>query len=341
MRRISEQGRICCPDSHLSREHRIGLIIEEFDRFLSTESFLELVGNYGGQIPGNVPTVEKIHYLKDSFVDIWDYRKRQREALTSEGEAARWLLENSEREIKNSDLIIKAAYDLGLIGVTESLLDSPDYFLPLGGAKMSNLYRCLISAAEINRIGKPAKVVALSALRLISDSERECVDSYAPGALTEYDAITAGMQRAFPLISLTHEEKYDDERNVNLSYRIGRFTEQEDHGGEYFTVAAPSSDPSRRANSNDCFRFFFDRFKVMEHSKLVNCSSQIYCPYQQVRALFYAIEYNVVFDTIGYRIPESEQNVTNNSGLSKPVQYLQEMKSTIDAMYDFVTAYAV
>lgn len=83
--------------------------------------------------------------------------------------------------------------------------------------------------------------------------------------------------------------------------------------------------------------YFFEKFAIPPHAKIINCTSQIYCTYQQVRALSFAIKYDVEFDTIGF--PFSQNNASSSATsrqLSEPVNYLQEIKGTIDAMNDFV-----
>ena len=179
-------------------------------------------------------------------------------------------------------------------------------------------------------------VVALSGMRPISESERiGYVDTYAPDAITEFDAISAGMHIAFHL-----NEGYADEiinsPNPNFCATIRHFNEKFS-GTELYAVAAPSTVATRRANSADCFMYFFEKFAIPPHAKIINCTSQIYCTYQQVRALSFAIKYDVEFDTIGF--PFSQNNASSSATsrqLSEPVNYLQEIKGTIDAMNDFV-----
>ena len=335
-----KNSRIICPDARLPREERIACVVKEFDKWISDPYFVELVQRFGGTMDASAPATDKIKWLKEDFVDIWDYRKRQKSALTKEGEAARWLLKNNEQVEAQKEFIYRTAERLGLIGTDTSVFACPDYYLPLGGARMSNLRRCEIAKNETERIRKPVSVVALAGMRPISESERNgYIDTYAPDAVTEYDAIIEGMKHAFAPLKQVKEQHVENE-NPNLSYDIREFENADRQELKFYTVAAPSTVPERRANSADCFKFFFETFDIPQYAKLVNCTSQIYCTYQQVRALFFAIDYGVEFDTIGF--PFILNNVTideNSHQLSEPVNYLQEMKATIDAMYDFVNQY--
>lgn len=336
-----EKIRIICPDSHLNKKERIEYIIEEFEKWIFDPLFVELINQFGGNMDLTLSTIEKIKWLKKDFVDVWDYRKHQKNAITKEGESARWLLKNNQQVSNNKELIYSVAERLGLIGNDTSLFDNPDYYLPLGGARMSNLRRCQIAKNEMKRINSSAKVVALAGMRPINESERKgYIDTYAPNALTEYDAIVEGMKNTFSPLILVEEEHIKSD-NPNLSYDIKHFENLTEKLSEFYTVAAPSTAPDRRANSADCFKFFFEKFAVPKYSRLVNCTSQIYCSYQQVRALFFAIDYEVEFDTIGFPYILNSVNADEYSNqLSEPVNYLQEMKGTIDAMYDFIECYA-
>lgn len=334
--------RIICPDSKLSRSERIAKIIDCFDQWLSVKELADLIHLFGAESYSvkEKEVLQRIVWLKEEFMDVWDYRKKQKEALTKEKEAARWLLENDELVNQNQELIYNVSRRLGLIGIGESVYQDANYILPLGGARMSNLRRCELAKREVGRRKNQLKIVALSGMRPIAETEREgYIDTYAADAKTEYDAICSGMKLAFEEINGWQEENYEDP-NPNLSYAITHFTTQEKTNYELYALAAPSTMPERRANSSDCFKFFFTKFSVPKYSKIINCTSQIYCTYQQVRSLFYAIDYEVEFDTIGF--PFYLNNAVPGAGgqqLAKPVNYLQEIKATIDAMYDFVKRY--
>ncbi|MCR4755825.1 MAG: hypothetical protein K5868_09930 [Lachnospiraceae bacterium] len=256
----------------------------------------------------------------------------QREATTSEGEAARWLLKNTEFVEAHRNEIMRAAEQLGLVSESDSVFDEVDYILPLGGARMSNLYRPQLARRMVDKIKVKKGVVALSTYRPIAESERAgYVDTYAPGAATEFDTMSMGMTKAFDIGNEFHDEKNQNE-NINLASNIRKYKENYKDCSLY-TIAAPSSDGNRRANSADCFEYFFKHFNVEKGSRILNCTSQIYVPYQQVRALKYAIKYDVEIDTVGYA-DKSVDKVT-----FEPVNYLQEIKGTIDAMCDFINEF--
>lgn len=246
----------------------------------------------------------------------------------------------SERIIdENDDLIIACARTLGLIGNRETALKHIDYILPLGGARMSNLRRPQLAKKIIDEKNLSSiKVVALSGMRPLAESEMSgYIDTYAPVAKFEFDAISRGIELAFELKDDYNEDKYEA-KNPNASYVIRQYSQNYKEDCILYSIAAPSTQPEiRRANSADCFDFFFNRFQIKAGTTLLNCTSQIYTTYQQVRALFWTVHHNVIFDTVGFPFALNNPGTElNKNQLSKPVNYLQEIKGTIDAMWDFV-----
>ena len=201
---------------------------------------------------------------------------------------------------------------------------------------MANLRRCELARRTLEGLANPPAVAALSGLRPLSDTERAgYIDTYAPAAATEFDAITRGLALAVAV-----PEDWQDTPSPGPpphgSGLVRRFTHSGAAGG-LWALAAPSADPNRRADSADCFRFFFRQFPVPEHAVLVNCTSQLYCTYQQVRSLAFAVEYGVFMDTVGFPYTLNEARPAPDAPrYNQAVNYLQEIKATVDAMNDFV-----
>jgi len=333
--------RIKCPDTDISKEERINIIVEkEFRPWLLEPMLKRIIQIFDPSLDFNdtEKTCEILYKIKKFVEEHWDYRKKQREATTQEGEAARWLLQSEQIIEENSKEIIECAQKLGLIGVEETVLKKVDYILPLGGARMSNLRRTELARQIIdkNRLTN-TKVVALSGMRPLNESEMAgYIDTYAPNAKFEFEAISTGLELAFKCGKLYEEEK-NEPVNPNACYVL-RHYKNSYIGNDIYSIAAPSSEPEkRRANSADCFEFFFQKFNIPKGTHLLNSTSQIYCSYQQIRALAFAIKYDVVFDTVGFPFALNNPDGTvDPMQLSKPVNYLQELKSSVDAMYDFV-----
>lgn len=259
---------------------------------------------------------EYIKYL-NTVVEKWDFRRKQ----ANGGE--RWNIYDEEMTHQNADTIISCAEKLGMVNVVRTELD-PDYIVPLGGARLTNLNRPQMVKYLMEQYNwKDKKIVALAANRLIDDTEREIIDTYAPGALTEYDAINAGLKITFG-VSEFKDVVYDNE-NVNLQSRI-RIYRDSYKGSVIYSVAAPSSNSNRRANSLDTFRFFAEKFSIDCGSKILLITSSIYVPYQLLKFIPLALKYDVEVAAIGTDVI---------GGISqKASNYLQEIKSAVNAIYD-------
>ena len=160
------------------------------------------------------------------------------------------------------------------------------------------------------------------------DTEREVTDMYAPAALTEFDLINAGAERAFDLEREYEEKKYCNP-NVNKSWAIRTYINSQ-YEFKIQSVSGPSSNPKiRRANSADTFAFFAERQQIKSKSRVLLVTSQIYVPYQQMEAIrTWAIPNDIYVETVGFPI---EWNI-QQKGMMKEVNYLQEIRSTIQAV---------
>jgi len=274
----------------------------------------------------------------EQFSDRWDFRRiaRERGAATDDNlslgsGAARWLSAGTGFSPEVEARIIADAEDLGLVHDAEPSKRQYDYFLVLGGARLSCQLRPL-RAAELIRCGVEVRNIALlGAARPVAQSERDATDTYAPGAVDEFDLIVAGSKEAFGFDTEGFvEDRYDDPHNKNLSWVIRTLDfDFNQRPLRLFAISAPSSDPvHRRANSADTWSFLLDRMKPVPGSNLLLITSQIYVPYVQLEALrTIALPHGLFVETVGFpgdRMPQLQ-------GLTNANNYLQEVRSTIQA----------
>lgn len=249
------------------------------------------------------------------------------------GEKARWMVNNDAITAEQKLAVFKGRDNLGLRGISRPVLNDYDYIVALGGARMSCLFRprfakCILNCME----NAPKAVVLLSGMRLVTDTEREATDTYAPDAQTEFDLINAGAEKVFGLKREYTEERYCNP-NQNKSWAMRIYTAS-NYDFPILSVSGPSSDPEiRRANSADTFAFFAAKQNIQTGSKVLLITSQIYVPYQQLEAIrTWAIPNNVYVETIGF---PTEWN-TSQQGMMKAVNYLQEIRSTIQAANRYI-----
>ncbi len=302
---------IKCPDFSFTREMRCRLIANEIDDWLSKKELAELLYEFDFGFDPKSELLEKLERFRSKeFESLWDYRKNKERFEVD--------ADKIEFPAKTRKKINDAAFALGLVGVEESCYKSPDYILPLGGAGISNLKRCELAADLFNKIERKPVVAALSAKRKISDgsTDRSDTDLFAPKAKTEFEAICAGMQIAFG--SNSYEKEVSDPETEIIHFQT------ENKSDKLFALSAPPSNSNSRATTDDNFRFFFSYFDVKPGAKIICCTGQRYCIYQQIVALNYALEYRVDIDTIGFP----------SSSLARPANYLMEIRRTITAILD-------
>ena len=307
----------------------------QIDSWLYSNELKNIVKAFGGTFPKTSNRYETAKWLL-KFSECWDYRNHQKQARDKKtGENARWQISSSKITEAQKSAVINGIYALGLIGIHRPSKTDFDYIVALGGARFSCLYRPRYMYKLITEYGITAKAaVLLSGMRPISESERLATDTYAPNAATEYDLINAGGEQSFELPANYREEIYHHE-NPNKSWAV-RTYDTPANVLPLFSLSGPSSDPEkRRANSADTYQFFLEKFNVKSGQKLLLITSQIYVPYQQIEALrTLAVPNGLYIETVGFPVEWSNQL----QGMMEPANYLQEIRSTIQAINRYLDA---
>ncbi len=311
-----------CSEDKGIREH---LLRKRINEWIHSDAMKKILSSFNTCIPNNLSTEESVNWLL-RFSDEWDYRKKQQTAMDkTTSEAARWLIKDSEIEEQQAKVVMEAIADLGLIDVDMPLHRKYDYIVALGGARLSCLLRPRYAKKIWEQFGiKPRAIMMLSGARPIAESERSVTDTYAKGAKTEFDLICKGAEKSFELTEFEEERHCDS--NINLSWAVRTYK----NVCPVIALEGPSTEPNkRRANSADTYKFFVEKLHVPEGAKVLLITSQIYVPYQQLEAIrILSIPYNIVIETIGFPNDWSGQM----QGMQQPSNYLQEIRSTIQAM---------
>ena len=310
--------RFVCPDCDKSVQARREELIDNIAQWVNSDALRTMVSAFGGEIPeGNLK--DKIQWL-NTFADVWDYRKKQ--ANSDE----RWSIKEDPIALTNGEVILDCVKTLGLVDI-ENPLQIPDFILPLGGARLSNYARPAKAKEVIDQMDiHGRRVVALSGTRPINDVERPFLEEYAPGAVTEFEAISKGMEKVFSLRPDCYDEELHKDSNINLEW-ARRTYEDRYNDNIIMSMAAPSSDPDRRANSRDTFVYFLDRFQVTNGTRLLLVTSCIYVPFQLLRFMDLAIERGFYVDCIGMANDDKK-----GTAFSQITNYCQETKAAINAI---------
>lgn len=309
---------INCPDCNLEKEERITKFFDHLERWMHSDALLALIELFGGNVQVLKAKEDFKSYLEWilEFSEVWNYRK------TPEKSIERMFLEDSEFMIKHKDVIIDKVKELGLIGkVALEDVYNVRYVLPLGGARYTCLHRPLMSKKMIEKYQlKNATVVGVTGIRPLNEGEIEIARTYSKTALNEYELMCAGIEKTFGVDE--YREKEEENENIFLKTFLRKYENKDEKG--IFVLAAPSSDPKRRANTVDTYSFFFENFPCEKGDKIVLVTSQIYVGVQLLQFMPFAIEKELNVEIVGV-----DDEISGN-GLSKPVNYLQELRGTID-----------
>ncbi len=314
---MNDTIRFTCPACNKSADERRQELLDNISIWVNSDALKTMVSAFGYEIP-ECALKEKIDWLNE-FANEWDYRKKQ-----SAGDE-RWSVTEDPTALANSNVILNCVRELGLVDI-EYPLQTPDYILPLGGARMSNYARPAKAKDIIDKMNiRDRTIVALSGTRPINDVERPYIDEYAPAASTEFEAMSKGLEKVFSLRE-DFTEEYSRNSNINLEWALRSYHKLYS-GNKVMSLAAPSSDPNRRANSRDTFEFFLEKFRVSEGMSLLLVTSCIYVPFQLLRFMDLAIDRGFYVDCVG--MPNDDKKGTAFSQISN---YCQETKATINAI---------
>jgi hypothetical protein len=260
--------------------------------------------------------VETLEWL-DTFSEQWDTRQGRERNQADE-------LDLAARQI---DAVYAAASALGLMGHRPPSRDSYDHALVLGG-----LIRACINrpsyAARLHREGVSfGRVTGLGGHRPFVGDEFDLAERAGlAGLREEYEALDAGMRRAFGMHSIVREWG-ETAATPGGTWGVRQYCLPDGTGVD--VAAAPSSDPgSRRANTPDLYAWFANELAHLEPGQTVLAvTTPIYVPAQHAAAVrMLTLPYGVEVETVGHDLDsvpaELRQDFT-------PSKYLMEIRAAI------------
>jgi hypothetical protein len=303
-------------------------LVTEIDRWISSEPINELVDAFGGAVADADDVRTRLEQLA-MFSERWDFRRG----------AERNLAKTEEFAESRTELVNAAARALGLVDSALPRFARYDHVVVLGGLIRACILRPRLAASVVSSGVAVGTVTGIGAFRPLRGHEHALGNAAGlEGVETEFDAMLAGMCDAFSLGEPRSQRGADVPDNPYLSWRIREY--ERDSGTTVGVVAAPTTEPARRANTPDSYRFLAEeliRFEEGEH--LLVITSAIYVPFQHADAIrMLGLGYDVHIDTMGvdatvYREPALRQSFT-------PSNYLQEVRSAILSLRNLYGAVA-
>lgn len=295
-------------------------IAAEVGRWVNSDPILELAEAFGaGDRQGDLDsTLESL----DTFsADHWDFRRgRERNLALQE-----------EFPPETGELVASAARALGMTDPEPPRFDRYDHVLVLGGLVRACVLRPQYAAALIGSGLACTDVTALGAFRPLGGDEPDLATAGGlVGVENEVEAMDAGMRRAFDLGDPESEEGRHDAESPTLSWLVRRYVA--DTGRGVSVIAAPTTDPTRRANTPDTYKYWAEKVvELVPGDKVLLVTSAIYVPFQHADAIrMLTLPYGAEVDTVGLdttQVADSRLRQTFT-----PANYLQEVRSAIRSM---------
>lgn len=263
--------------------------------------------------------LENIEKLKQTFDKI-DYRNGRESQYVKEEKHIE--LEEMRKEI------FDICYSLGMVDgdIPASGKDHFDSILILGGSYNANYIRTR-KAYEYYQPG--TEVAGLSCSRPIAEVEIKQASINYSDAINEFESMADAIKSIFELNEYRDTDVDTDvvERNINTQHCIRCFSES------VKVLCCPSSDFNRRANTADTMEYYLLNKEAIQKQSVLLITNNIYVPRQLIQIVPYAIKYDFDLDIAGCnktRTTADEYNIA---------QYIQEIKSIINAIYDFRRTY--
>jgi hypothetical protein len=287
----------------------------DIDRWVRSEAMGALVRCFGGAPPTGTADEAIAHLVE--FSSVWDYRRGGRER----GDI---LAIDYAEEI--DELVCQAAKALGLSGRHHPSNDTYQHVLVLGGGPRTALARPHYAAELLRGAVESEHVSALSSLRRMSEAEITFALSQGMTDVSvEAEVMAAGMMRAFGIDSAPVRRV--GRTSVGTCWWTLEFTAT---GRTVTVIAAPSSDPGRRANTADTLTGWADLVSTPRRGDhLLVVTTDLFVPFQHADAIrLLGLRFGCGVDTVGLDALKYGTWLRANTHTA----ILQEVRSAVLAM---------
>ena len=285
-------------------------LARDIARWVDAPALATLVQSFGGALPA-AATEARLAYL-DEFSTVWDSRHG--------GERLDACY--PERDEATRQLVLAAATALGLAGRERPSADRYDHVLILGGGPVTGQARSRFAADLLADGVAAGEVSALGSLRPLA------VSSAALGAadLTEGDGMLMAAQEAFPPLGAVTAGGGTTAAGHDWWVKTYPST-----GLRVNVIAAPPTQPGRRANTADTMRGWAElvaRPAPEDHILIV--TTHLYVPFQHADAIdTLGLPYRCGIDTVGF---DTATFHAWPKGPAHAGEVLQELRSAIRSM---------
>jgi len=302
-------------------------LLADVERWIRSEPVSVLVSMFDGpDVLAATPLGELLDELADFSVQ-WDFRRGEERNLAQTAEFAD----------EHAAQIVEAADALGLVHTTRPRHESYDHLVVLGGLIRACILRPRFAAELVAEGLNVGTVTGIGAFRPLKGDEPDlAVAAGLPEVDTEFAAMVAGMSDAFGVGAPDETAGETVEDNPNLSWEVA--VHHVVGGPTIRVVAAPTTDPTRRANTPDSYQYLADELvHIKPGDRVLAVTSAIYVPFQGADAIrMLGLPYRAVVDCGGLDVPVAREPELVQ--LFTPANYLQEVRSAFLALRNLFTA---
>ncbi len=290
-------------------------IVEDISRWLAAPALHELLTRFGGPTPANV---DDLDHVAEWAATHWDFRSGRERNLVHASEVA----------AGDEELIVACADELGLVTPRKPERDSYDAIAMLGGLIRACVWRPEYAAHLVAQGVRANSVAAISGFRTLNDAETVMLPAFGLNGVTEEHQVMEGALRtAFGIDTMDDRIPLDETLPPNLRHYVR--TGQSSSGVPAMMVVAPSTDPSRRANTPDGYTYWSTEVAHLRPGdRVLLVTTQIYLPFQHADAIrILGLTQGCIIETVGV-----DRDAVDDRGHDQPftgVNYLQEINSTL------------
>ncbi|WP_434739893.1 hypothetical protein [Micromonospora sp. SH-82] len=296
----------------------------EVTGWATSTAMRDLVECFGQRWPsgdGDVDVDLVLTGLEEISARHWDFRGGRERAGAVPGEFSEGVTAR-----------VRAAADaLGLRGRNLPDESAYDHVLIHGGLLRSCLARAGHAAELLDGTVEAGEVCGLGSLRPTTEPERAMAAEAGLGQpADEFDAMDAALRAALPGVLVDTDTPTTGADRAYASHRIREY--RTSGGPRVRVLAAPSSDPGRRANTADTCTFWADAVgRPAPGQRVLLVTTEHFVPFQHADAIrVLGIPYGCAVETVGVD-PTAAVHGRPGQPLTT-AQYLQEIRSAIRSL---------
>ncbi|MBX3079169.1 MAG: hypothetical protein KF739_05880 [Cryobacterium sp.] len=304
-------------DGRLGDARRCLALVDSWADALLATGIVEAFSPAEGARIARLNGAELFAQLDDFAAKFWDFRHGRERNLAV-------VPEFSSRQ---DQTIARAAAALGLDGTPPPSRARYDAVILTGGMVRAGIVkprylRELFDAGLEWREG-----VFLGAFRTFAGDEVALGAALGVAGNDEFDAMVAGMRRAFDLGAPDRVEGSDEAGSARRGASAWRAESWTMNDRNLRVIAAPSSDPEhRRANTVDTYRYWANRADSIQSVLVI--TTPVYVPYQAAGAIeVLGLEFGFSVETVA--VSHTASDLGRHTQLFLPRHQVQELRSAV------------